>query len=104
MMRGMGNMQGMMKQMQKMQKEMTVAKDQLDQKEFTGQAANGLVEVIMTGDKRVKSLTIKPEVVDPEDVEMIQDLVLTAVNETLEIIDRETEKSMGQYTKGLPGF
>ncbi|THB62147.1 YbaB/EbfC family nucleoid-associated protein [Vagococcus silagei] len=103
-MRGMGNMQGMMKQMQKMQKEMTAAKDELDQKEFTGQAANGLVEVIMTGNKRVKDIAIKPEVVDPDDVDMIQDLVLTAVNDCLEKIDVETENTMGQYAKGIPGF
>ncbi|RST98804.1 YbaB/EbfC family nucleoid-associated protein [Vagococcus vulneris] len=103
-MRGMGNMQGMMKQMQKMQKEMETTKADFDLKEFKGQAGNGLVEVTMTGDKRVKDIVIKPEVVDPDDVEMIQDLVLAATNDVLEIIDSETERVMGKYAKSIPGF
>ncbi|MGO3732139.1 MAG: YbaB/EbfC family nucleoid-associated protein, partial [Vagococcus sp.] len=101
---GMGNMQGMMKQMQKMQKEMTETKAQLDQQEFTGQAGNGLVEVLMTGDKRVKDVKINPDVIDPDDVEMTQDLVLAATNDVLEKIDAETERVMGKYTKNIPGL
>ncbi|WEG74334.1 YbaB/EbfC family nucleoid-associated protein [Vagococcus intermedius] len=104
MMRGMGNMQGMMKQVQKMQKEMAGAQEALNAKEFTGAASNDLVTVTFTGNRKMVDLAIKPEVVDPDDVEMMQDLLLTAVNDALSKIDTETEKTMGQYTKGLPGF
>ncbi|MBE9388611.1 YbaB/EbfC family nucleoid-associated protein [Vagococcus salmoninarum] len=104
MMRGMGNMQGMMKQVQKMQKEMVVAQDALNIKEFTGVATNDLVTVTFTGDRKMVDLTIKPEVVDPEDVDMMQDLILTAVNDALVKIEKETEATMGKYTKGMPGF
>lgn len=103
-MRGMGNMQGMMKQVQKMQKEMTAAQAALDEKEFTGVAANELVEVTFNGKREMLNLTIKPEVIDPEDPEMLQDLVITAVNDAMNKISTETEATMGKYTKGLPGF
>ncbi|MGX7024728.1 YbaB/EbfC family nucleoid-associated protein [Vagococcus hydrophili] len=104
MMRGMGNMQGMMKQMQKMQKEMTETKGQLDKMEFTGEAGNGLVIITMTGEKKVVDVKINPDVLDPEDAEMTQDLVLAATNNCLEKIEVESEKMMGQYTKNIPGF
>ncbi|MDT2839383.1 YbaB/EbfC family nucleoid-associated protein [Vagococcus carniphilus] len=104
MMRGMGNMQGMMKQMQKMQKEMGETKAQLDQKEFTGEAGNGLVKVVMTGERKVINVVINPDVLDPEDADMTQDLVLAATNDFLEKIEVETEKMMGKYTKNIPGF
>ncbi len=102
MMRGMGNMQGMMKQVQKMQKEMVQAQDKLNETEFTGAATNDLVKVIFTGNRRMKDLQINEGVVDPEDTEMLQDLVIMAVNDALAKIDVETEKTMGKYTKGLP--
>ncbi|MDF0478700.1 YbaB/EbfC family nucleoid-associated protein [Vagococcus sp. PNs007] len=104
MMRGMGNMQGMMKQMQKMQKEMVAAQETLNATEFTGVATNDLVEVTFTGDRKMVDLTVKPEIIDPEDPEMLQDLVLTAVNDALGKIEKETERTMGKYTKGMPGF
>ncbi len=103
-MRGMGNMQGMMKQVQKLQKEMTEAQENLHQKEFTGVATNELVTIVLTGDKQVKDLQIKPEVIDPEDPEMLQDLLIVAMNDALTKIDNETEKTMGKYAKGLPGM
>lgn len=102
MMRGMGNMQGMMKQVQKMQKEMVQAQDKLNETEFTGAATNDLVKVVFTGNRRMKDLQINEGVVDPEDTEMLQDLVIMAVNDVLAKIDVETEKTMGKYTKGLP--
>ena len=102
MMRGMGNMQGMMKQVQKMQKEMVQAQDKLNETEFTGAATNDLVKVVFTGNRRMKDLQINEGVVDPEDTEMLQDLVIIAVNDALAKIDVETEKTMGKYTKGLP--
>lgn len=105
-MRGMGNMQGMMKKMQKMQKEMETAQAALNVTEFTGTANDDLVTVTLTGDKKCKNVSIKEEIVDPEDVEIIEDLVLLAVNDALEKIDVETEKVMGKYSKGLgiPGM
>lgn len=102
MMRGMGNMQGMMKQVQKMQKEMVQAQDKLNETEFTGAATNDLVKVVFTGNRRMKDLQINEGVVDPEDTEMLQDLVIMAVNDALAKIDVETEKTMRKYTKGLP--
>ena len=102
MMRGMGNMQGMMKQVQKMQKEMVQAQDKLNETEFTGAATNDVVKVVFTGNRRMKDLQIHEGVVDPEDTEMLQDLVIMAVNDALAKIDVETEKTMGKYTKGLP--
>lgn len=100
----MGNMQGMMKQMQKMQKDMTKAQEELNQKEFVGAATNQLVTATFTGDRKMKDIAIKEEVVDPEDVEMLQDLVLMAVNDALAKVDQATEATMGKYTKGIPGF
>lgn len=102
MMRGMGNMQGMMKQVQKMQKEMGEAQEKLNETEFTGSSTNDLVKVVFTGNRRMKDIQIKDEVVDPEDTEMLQDLIVMAVNDVLEKIDTESEKTMGKYTKGLP--
>ncbi len=101
---GMGNMQGMMKKMQKMQKEMTETQEELNQTEFTGTASNDLVTVTFTGNKKLVAVSIKPDVVDPEDTEMLEDLVLLAVNDALEKIDKETEQKMSKYTKGLPGL
>ncbi|MGX7183179.1 YbaB/EbfC family nucleoid-associated protein [Enterococcus pallens] len=104
MMRGMGNMQGMMKQMQKMQKEMMKAQEELNAKEFFGASANDLVKVVFTGDKTMKAMEINPELIDPEDPDMLQDMVILAVNDALTKISEETEETMGKYTKGLPGI
>lgn len=104
MMRGMGNMQGMMKQVQKMQKDMEKAQGALNEKEFIGEATNQLVTATFTGDRKMKDLIIKEDVVDPEDIEMLQDLVTMAVNDALTKIEKETDSTMGKYTKGLPGF
>ncbi len=104
MMRGMGNMQGMMKQVQKMQKEMAAAQEALNEKEFKGEASNQLVVATFTGDKKLKNLTINPEAVDPEDVDMLQDLILIAVNDGLAKIEKETEATLGKYAGGIPGM
>lgn len=104
MMRGMGNMQGMMKQVQKMQKEMGAAQETLNAKEFVASSVNDLVTVTMNGERKVLDLVIKPDVIDPEDPEMLQDLVLTTVNDALAKVEAETAATMGKYTQGLPGF
>jgi len=101
---GMGNMQGMMKKMQKMQKEMAQAQEQLNETEFTGSANQDLVTVTFTGDKKLQKVNIKEEIVDPDDIEIMEDLVLLAVNDALEKIDAESEKTLGKYTKGMPGM
>ena len=104
MMRGMGNMQGMMKQVQKMQKEMAAAKETLDAQVFEAEAGNGLVKITMTGEKKVTSIEINPDVLDPGDPDMVQDLVLDATNKVIEKIDVETERVMGKYAKAIPGL
>ncbi len=105
-MRGMGNMQNMMKQMQKMQKKMAEAQEELGEKRIEGSAGGGMVTVVVTGHKEIVDVVIKEEVVDPEDVEMLQDLVLAATNDALKKADELTNSTMGQFTKGLnlPGM
>ncbi|BDG45458.1 MULTISPECIES: YbaB/EbfC family nucleoid-associated protein [Parageobacillus] len=103
---GMGNMQKMMKQMQKMQKEMQKAQEQLAEKTVEGTAGGGMVTVVANGHKQILEVKIKEEVVDPEDIEMLQDLVLAATNDALKKADELAAEMMGQFTKGLniPGL
>lgn len=105
-MRGGGNMQNMMKQMQKMQKQMTEAQEQLGEKKIEGTAGGGMVTVVVTGHKEIVDVIIKPEVVDPDDIEMLQDLVLAATNDALKKADDITNQTMGKFTKGMniPGL
>nr|WP_191277245.1 YbaB/EbfC family nucleoid-associated protein [Neobacillus kokaensis] len=98
---GMGNMQNMMKQMQKMQKKMAEAQEQLGEEKIEGSSGGGMVTVVITGHKEVVDVQIKPEAVDPDDVEMLQDLVLAAVNDALKKAEDLTNNTMGQFTKGL---
>lgn len=103
---GMGNMQNMMKQMQKMQKKMAEAQEELGEKKVEGTAGGGMVTVVVTGHKEIVEVSIKPEVVDPDDIEMLQDLVLAATNDALKKADEITNQTMGQFTKGMniPGL
>ena len=105
-MRGMGNMQNMMKQMQKMQKKMAEAQEELGERRIEGTAGGGMVAVTVSGHKEVLEVKIKPEVVDPDDIEMLEDLVLAATNDALKRADDLTAQTMGQFTKGmnLPGM
>lgn len=104
-MRG-GNMQNMMKQMQKMQKKMAEAQEELGEKKIEGTAGGGMVTVIVTGHKEIVDVIIKTEVVDPDDIDMLQDLVLAATNDALKKAEELTNQTMGQFTKGmnLPGM
>lgn len=97
----MGNMQNMMKQMQKMQKQMAEAQEELGEKRLEGTAGGGMVTVVMSGHKVVLEVKIKEEVVDPDDIEMLQDLVLTATNEAFKKVEELSNSTMGQFTKGL---
>ena len=105
-MRGMGNMQGMMKKFKKMQKEMEVSQQSLNEKEFIGVASNDLVTVTFTGDKVLQKVDISEDVIDPDDKEMLEDLILIAVNDAISKIDTEEEKVMCKYSQNLnlPGF
>ncbi|MDI7744069.1 YbaB/EbfC family nucleoid-associated protein [Lysinibacillus fusiformis] len=100
-MRGMGNMQGMMKKMQKMQKEMMEAQEELNAKEFEGAAGGGMVTITLNGQREVLGVKLDPSVVDPEDVEMLEDLIVVATNEALKKIEETTSSTMGKFTQGL---
>lgn len=103
---GMNNMQGMLKKVQKMQSEMTKLQEDLKSRTLEATAGGGAVTVVVTGNKDVVSVTLKPEVVDPEDIEMLQDLIVTAVNDAMKQVDTMTETEMGKVTGGmkLPGM
>ena len=95
------NMQRLMQQAQQMQREMEKEQVAISEKVFETTSGGGAVKVEMTGEKKITSLEIKPEVVDPEDVEMLQDLIMAAINECVETIDTETQAVMGKYTMGM---
>lgn len=103
---GAQNMNSMIKQAQKMQEQITDLQNDIEEREFAATAGGGAVEVVVTGKKTLKSLTLKPEVVDPEDIEMLQDLIISAVNEAVNNVETTTENEMGKITGGvsLPGL
>ena len=103
---GMANMQGMMKKVQKMQQDMLKMQEELKNRTVEATAGGGAVTVVVTGRKTVEKVTIAPSAVDPEDVEMLEDLVTTAINEAMRKVDEMTEKEMGKTTGGmkLPGM
>ncbi len=92
---GGGNMQQLMRQAQQMQKKMQEAQEKIAETEVTGVAGGGMVEVTMTADKTPVSVTIKPEAVDPDDVEMLEDLVLAALNDAVKQADEVAKNLMG---------
>lgn len=102
----MANMQGMMKKVQKMQQDMLKMQEELKNRTVEATAGGGAVTVVVTGRKTVEKVTIAPSAVDPEDVEMLEDLVTTAINEAMRKVDEMTEKEMGKITGGmkLPGM
>ncbi len=108
--KGMGggpqNMQAMLKQAQKMQEEIEQKKSELEDKEYVVSSGGGMVEITMTGAHNVKAIGINPEVVDPEDVEMLEDMLVAAINEAIRQIDEEAEREMNSVTGGMniPGL
>lgn len=94
---GFGNMQQLMKQAQKMQEDMLRAKEELAELEVTATSGGGMVEVTMTCDKKITSLTIKPEAVDPDDVEMLEDMIIAAINEAMSLAEEESQERMGAF-------
>ena len=105
---GMGgmNMNAMAKQLQKMQQEMAKAQEELENAEYTAQAGGGVVTATVKGTSTLVKLEIKPEAVDPDDVEMLQDLILAAVNEALRTADEASSSRMKSLTGGVskPGL
>ena len=105
---GMGgmNMNNLMKQAQKMQKQMMEKQEELQAKTLEMTSGGGAVKVVITGKKEIQELKINPDVVDPDDVEMLEDMILTAVNDAMKQIDELTEKEMAKVTGGmkLPGM
>ena len=100
-----GNMNNLMKQAQRMQRQMEEMQKAMDEKEFTVSAGGGAVEVVITGANEIKSVSLKPEIVDPDDVEMLQDLVMAAVNEALRLGEKTREETMNAMTpSGMGGL
>ena len=103
---GAQNMNAMIRQAQKMQDEITTLQEDIENREFSATSGGGAVSVVVTGKKIIKSLTINKEVVDPEDVEMLQDLVISAINEAVNQVESTTETEMSKFSGGvsLPGL
>ena len=104
--RGMGGLGGginmnMIKQAQKMQQDMQKMQAELETKEYTAQAGGGVVSATVSGKHELTSITIDPEAVDPDDVEMLQDLIVAAVNEAMRTASADAASAMGQITGGL---
>ena len=103
---GMGNLQKQMQQMQAMQRKMDELQGEIDQMETTATSGGGAVTVTVTGKKEIKNIEIKPEVVDPDDIEMLQDLILVAANEALRQMEEISQNEMNKLTGslGIPGL
>jgi DNA-binding YbaB/EbfC family protein len=101
---GGGGMGNLMKQAQKMQKDMEKLQEELQDRSVESTAGGGAITVVVTGKKEIKEIIIKPEVVDPDDVEMLQDLILAAVNEALRKAEEMVSSEMSKITGGLGGM
>ena len=101
-----GNMQQLARQAQKLQQQMTKMQEELEAREYEASAGGGMVTARVNGKKELIGLTIKPEAVDPDDVEMLQDMVTAAVNEALREAEETSNREMGRLTGGLnmPGL
>ena len=103
---GMGNMQKQMQQMQAMQRKIDALQDEINEMETSASSGGGAVTVVVTGKKEIKDIQIKPEVVDPDDIEMLQDLIMVAANEALRQMEEISSNEMNKLTAGLgrPGL
>ncbi|NLJ40103.1 MAG: YbaB/EbfC family nucleoid-associated protein [Clostridiales bacterium] len=103
---GMGNMNNLMKQAKKMQEQMVKVQEELEEKTVEASAGGGMVTVIANGKKEIMEIAIDPMAVDPDDVEMLQDLIMAAANEALRMADEMVQSEMGKITggMGLPGM
>lgn len=108
--KGMGggpqNMQAMLKQAQQMQENIEKKKAELEEKDYVVSSGGGMVEVTVSGKHEIKAIGINPEVVDPDDVEMLEDMLMAALNETMRKIDEDEERELSAVTGGLniPGL
>ena len=100
---GGGNMAQLMRQAQQMQRDMLAKQEELKNTEFTAVSGGGMVEVTLTGEKKIVSLKIKPEAVDPDDVEMLEDMIVAALQEGFAAVDKKTAEIMGPYSGMLGG-
>lgn len=96
-----GNMNNLMKQAQKMQKQMEENQKKLEETEFTATAGGGAVEITVTGKKEITKVKLAEDVVDPDDVEMLEDLIMAAANEALRKMEAETQAVMSRLTGGM---
>lgn len=103
---GMGNMQKQMQQMQAMQRKIDALQDEINEMETSASSGGGAVTVVVTGKKEIKDIQIKPEVVDPDDIEMLQDLIMVAANEALRQMEEISSNEMNKLTAslGIPGL
>ena len=101
---GMGNMNNLMKQAQKMQRQMEETQKALEEKSYEASAGGGVVTVTVSGKKEVTSVKISEEVVDPDDIEMLEDLIVAATNEALRAMEADSQAQLGKFTGGLGGF
>lgn len=99
-----GNMANLMKQAQKMQRQMEEQAKELETKEFTATAGGGAVEATVTGTKKLVKIKLDEEVVDPDDVEMLEDLIVAAINEAMTKAEEESASAMSKMTGGMPGM
>ncbi len=98
---GAGNMQSMLRQAQKMQEDMANAQGELEQREYTATAGGGMVTATVDGKHLLRSIELKPEAVDPEDTEMLSDLIVAAVNEAVRKAQADSEETLGKITGGM---
>lgn len=94
---GGGNMQAMMKQAQMMQQKLADAQKELEEMEIEGESGGGMVKVVCNGKKVISSISIDPKAVDPDDVEMLEDLIVAAINDAYSVADEEYEDKMGMF-------
>ena len=99
-----GNMNNLMKQAQKMQRQMEENQKALEEKEFTAAAGGGAVEVTISGKREVTKVKLQEEVVDPDDIEMLEDLIMAATNEAYRQLDEFSQSSMAKITGGMGGL
>ena len=99
-----GNMNNLMKQAQRMQRQMEEKTKEMEEKEWEATAGGGAVKVKVSGKKEIIGVTLDPEVVDPDDIEMLQDLIMAAVNEALRMVEEESAEMLQQFTGGLGGM
>ncbi len=101
---GGGMNMNMMKQVQKMQQDMLKMQEELEAKEYTASSGGGAVSATVSGKRQLVSVSIQPDVVDPEDVEMLQDLIVAAANEALRQAEEDMAANMKRFTGGMPGL